>query len=193
MAVDAKTVKAIFLAALDRASPTDRAGYLDEACAGDARLRQNVEALLKSHDRPDALLDQPAVQHIPAAPDTAVLDFLEPSGKPGVLRTLGHYDVLEVVGQGGIGIVMRAFDGKLHRVVAITALWPGLASDREARHRFVREARAAAAVTHDNVISIHAVEDSGPVPYIVMQFIDGRTLQRKLDRGGPLPLREVLR
>jgi eukaryotic-like serine/threonine-protein kinase len=192
MAVDAKTVKAIFLAALDRTSPADRAGYLDEACAGDVTLRQNVEALLRSHDQPDALLDQPAVKHIPAAPDTAVLDFLESSGKPGVLRTLGHYDVLELVGQGGMGIVMRAFDSKLHRVVAIKALMPALASNREARQRFTREAHAAAAVNHDNVINIHAVED-GPVPYLVMQFIDGCTLQDKIDRGGPLPLKEVLR
>ncbi|HKB03330.1 MAG TPA: serine/threonine-protein kinase [Gemmataceae bacterium] len=192
MAVDAKTVKAIFLAALDRASPADRAGYLDEACAGDVTLRQSVEALLRSHDQPDALLDQPAVQHIPPPPDTAVLDFLEPSAKPGVLRTLGHYDVLEIVGQGGMGVVMRAFDAKLHRVVAIKALLPGFAGDSDSRKRFVREAQAAAAVTHDNVIAIHAVED-GPVPYLVMQFIDGCTLQDKLDRGGPLPLKEVLR
>src|SRR5262249_7857135 len=193
MAADAKTVKAIFLAALDKAAPTDRAAYLDEACAGNVTMRQSVEALLQAHDHPDALLDQPAVQHVSTGMDTAVLDFLEPSTKPGVLRTLGHYDVLEVVGQGGMGIVMRAFDGKLHRVVAIKALLPGLASDREARQRFVREAQAAAAATHDKVISIHAVEDGGQVPYIVMQFIDGCTLQDKLDRGGPLPLKEVLR
>jgi serine/threonine protein kinase len=81
----------------------------------------------------------------------------------------------------------------LHRVVAIKVLAPALASSGAARQRFVREARAAAAVTHDNVIDIHAVEDDGAVPYLVMQFIDGRTLQEKLDRGGPLPLKEVLR
>src|SRR5947208_12213673 len=92
-----------------------------------------------------------------------------------------------------MGVVFRAFDEKLHRVVAIKALAPQLATSSAARQRFVREARASAAVTHDNVIDIHAVEDAGAVPYLVMQFIDGRTLQQKLDATGPLPLKEVLR
>src|SRR5262249_3149568 len=87
----------------------------------------------------------------------------------------------------------RAFDAKLHRVVAIKVLAPALATTAAARQRFIREARAAAAVTHENVIAIHAVEDAGPVPYLVMQFIDGPTLQARLDRTGPLPLAEVLR
>jgi serine/threonine protein kinase len=192
MAADAKTVKALFLAALDKPTPTDRAGYLDEACAGDAALRRSVEVLLQSHDRPDALLDQPAARHLATEVHTS-LAFLQPCPTPGTLGRLGHYEVLEFVGQGGMGVVVRAFDGKLHRVVAIKALHPALAGNAEARQRFVREAQAAAAVTHDNVISIHAVEDGGPIPYLVMQFIDGRTLQQKLDRGGPLPLKEVLR
>jgi serine/threonine protein kinase len=101
--------------------------------------------------------------------------------------------VLEVVGRGAMGVVLRAFDDKLHRVVAIKALAPALATTGAARQRFVREAQAAAAVTHDNVIDIHAVEDAGPVPYLVMQFINGPTLQERLDRTGPLPLKEVLR
>src|SRR5262249_31394457 len=121
------------------------------------------------------------------------LDFLAASQRPGSLGRLGHYEVLEVVGRGGMGVVLRAFDDKLHRVVAIKALAPALASRGPARQRFVREARAAAAVTHDNVIDIHAVEDDGPVPYLVMQFVDGPTLQEKLDRTGPLPLKEILR
>src|SRR5262249_30845686 len=102
-------------------------------------------------------------------------------------------EVREVVGRGGMGIVLQAFDEKLHRVVAIKVLVPALASNAEARQRFVREARAAAAVTHENVIAIHAVEDAGTVPYLVMQFIQGCTLQEKLDRAGPLPLEATLR
>ena len=139
------------------------------------------------------MLDQPAADHIAAEMNSMALDFLEPSAKPGSLGRLGHYEVLEVVGQGGMGVVLRAFDDKLHRVVAIKVLAPALASNGTARQRFVREARAAAAVTHDNVIDIHAVEDTGPVPYLVMQFIDGCTLQQKLDRSGPLPVKEILR
>ena len=108
-------------------------------------------------------------------------------------QTISHYRIITKLGQGGMGVVVRAFDVKLHRVVAIKALLPALASNGGARQRFVREAQAAAAVTHDNVISIHAVEEAGPVPYLVMQYIEGCTLQAKLDRGGPLPLREILR
>src|SRR5947208_9782511 len=92
-----------------------------------------------------------------------------------------------------MGVVFRAFDEKLHRVVAIKALTPQLATSSAARQRFAREARAAAAVTQDNVIDIHTVEDAGPVPYLVMQFIDGPTLQKKLDRTGQLSLKEILR
>jgi len=94
MAADAKTVKAIFLDALDKPVPTDRAAFLDQACAGDAALRQSVEALLKSHDRPDALLDQPAMQHVSAKAEAPALDFREPSTAAGALGRLGHYDVL---------------------------------------------------------------------------------------------------
>src|SRR5262249_1204307 len=193
MSDDVKTIKAIFLGALDRSTPADRSTYLDEACGANVALRQGVEALLKSHDQPDPLLDHTAGDFLAANADTAKLDFLEPSTKPGSLGRLGHYEVLETVGQGGMGVVLRAFDEKLHRIVAIKALSPALAGNPEFRARFVRAARAAAAVTHDNVISIHAVEDSGPIPYLVMQFIDGASLQQKLDRTGPLPLKEILR
>lgn len=192
MPVEANTVKALFLAALEKSTPADRTAYLDEACAGKPEVRQRVEALLRVHDLPDQLLDQPAQLPIDATASPG-LDFLAPPSKPGALGRLGQYDVLEVVGEGGTGIVFRAFDEKLHRVVAIKMLAPILASSGSARQRFVREARAAAAVTHDHVIGIHAVESDGPMPYLVMQFVEGRTLQAKLDSTGPLPLPEVLR
>src|SRR5262245_3995065 len=179
-------VKEIFLAAVDLTAPGERATYLDQTCGGDTLLRQRVEALLEVHDRPAQLLDQPAAQYVAAEAAPATLDFLEPSTKPGALGRLGHYEVLEVIRQGGMGIVLRAFDEKLQRVVAVKVLAPALAGNGSSRQRFVREARAAAAVTHDNVIDIYAVDDAGPVPYLVMKCITGRTLQEKLDRSGPL-------
>jgi len=185
------TEREIFLAALEKDDPTERAAYLDQACGADAPLRQRVEALLRSHERAAQFMEVPVVEQL--AGDGGGLDFLAPSQKPGSLGCLGHYEALEVVGRGGMGVVFRAFDTKLHRVVAIKALAPQLATSSAARQRFVREARAAAAVTHDNVLAIHAVEDQSPVPYLVMQFIDGPTLQKKLDRTGQLPLKEILR
>jgi eukaryotic-like serine/threonine-protein kinase len=88
--------------------------------------------------------------------------------------------------------VVKAFDEKLHRFVAIKLMSPLLAVTRAPRKRFVREARTAAAVRHENVIAIYAVEDE-PIPYIVMDFIAGRTLQQKIDATGPLELPDVLK
>src|SRR6516164_11358919 len=158
------TEREIFMAALEKDDPTERAAYLDQACGADASLRQRAEALLRAHERTDKFMDVPVVEQL--AGDGEGLDFLAPSQKPGSLGCLAHYEILEVVGRGGMGVVFRAFDTKLHRVVAIKAIAPQIATNSAARQRFVREARAAAAVTHDNVLAIHTVEDAGPVPYL---------------------------
>jgi len=129
----------------------------------------------------------------PAVGDAPALAFLTPSQKPDSLGRLDHYEVLEVVGTGGMGVVLKAFDEKLHRVVAVKVLAPQLATSGTARKRFVREAQAAAAVSHDHVVAIYAVEEKASVPYLVMQFIDGISLQDRINQGGPLPLREILR
>jgi serine/threonine protein kinase len=124
--------------------------------------------------------------------DDQALEFLEPSVKPGSLGRLGHNEVLEVLGRGGFGIVVRAFDDSLHRVVAIKVLAPQLAATSPARKRFLREARASARVRHANVVQIYAVEER-PLPYLVMEYIPGKTLQQRLEESGPLDLPDVLR
>ncbi|MBC8117034.1 MAG: protein kinase, partial [Candidatus Saccharimonas sp.] len=121
------------------------------------------------------------------------LDFLEPSDRPGSIGRLGVYEVSEVVGQGGMGVVLKAFDPSLHRVVAVKVLAPYLAHNPQARKRFIREAQAIAAVCHDHVITIHAIDESAEQPKIVMQFISGMSLQEKLDTEGSLDLKEILR
>src|SRR5262249_15116020 len=100
---------------------------------------------------------------------------------------------LEVVGKGGFGMVLKAFDEKLHRIVAIKVLSMELSANGTARQRFIREARTAAAVAHEHVVTIHAVVEEHRPPYLVMQLIDGVTLQQKLDKSGFLSLREILR
>ncbi len=125
--------------------------------------------------------------------DETPLDFLTPSDAPGSLGRLGHYEVQEVVGRGGMGVVLRAFDTKLHRVVAIKVMTGTLAASATARRRFSREAQAAAAVCHEHVVTIHAVEEDHRPPYLVMQFVEGMSLQEKLDREGVPGLREILR
>jgi eukaryotic-like serine/threonine-protein kinase len=121
------------------------------------------------------------------------LDFLTQSTKPGSLGRLDHYEVMEVIGRGGMGVVLKAFDEALHRVVAVKVLSPALATSATARRRFGREAKAAAAVSHDHVVTIHAVEGDKPIPYLVMQCVAGFSLEDKLARNGPLGVKEILR
>ena len=123
------------------------------------------------------------------------LDFLQPSTDGAYLGRLAHFDVMRVLGRGGMGVVLEAFDSKLQRHVAIKVLDPDLANDDLARQRFCREARAAASVTHENVVAVHQVERSGEdgLPYLVMQLIAGETLEQRLKREKKLPLKEIVR
>ena len=160
--------QSLFIAALEKEDAVERAAFLDQACAGDPELRQRLDRLLEQHRRAGGFLETPAVPCVAAAiealagsgdteppegePDDQALDFLVPSDQPDSLGRLGHYEVLEVIGRGGMGIVLRAFDEKLHRVVAIKVMAPALAANATARKRFLREAQAAAAVRHDHVV-----------------------------------------
>ncbi|MFO0999187.1 MAG: protein kinase [Planctomycetaceae bacterium] len=120
------------------------------------------------------------------------LGYLSPSKKPDSLGRLGHYEVLQVLGKGAFGTVLKAFDEKLHRMVAIKVMSTELASTSPARKRFLREARSSAAIRHDNVVAIYAVEEQ-PIPYLVMEYIPGKTLADALVGEGPLGLTDSLR
>jgi serine/threonine protein kinase len=183
--------RSIFLNALDREDPAERAAYLDAACAGRPELRRRIERLLQSHWVEDAFLEVPAPEQL--AKGEQALTFLAPARETDSLGRLDHYEVLEVVGRGGTGVVLKARDTKLQRVVAIKALAPRLAASSTARQRFVREAQAAAAVRDDNVVAIYAVEEGAPVPYLVMEYICGQTLEQRVRRGKALELKEILR
>src|SRR5262245_61116802 len=161
--------EAIFQAARGLATPEARAEYLARACGDDAPLRKRVEALLRVHDEERSFLRLPPALTVGEAPldarpeeglgsDTRAddLGFLDPSDEPGSLGQLGHYQVSAIIGRGGMGIVLRAFDEKLHRLVAIKVMTARLAADDAFRKRFLREARAAAAVSHDHLVTVHA-------------------------------------
>jgi serine/threonine protein kinase len=144
-------------------------------------LNSRFASVRASSDNPDQGSDSDEIE----------LGFLQPSERPDGLGRLGHYEVLEVVGQGGFGVVLKVFDEKLRRVVAIKVLKPSLAVTSPPRKRFLREARSAAAVRHENVVAIYAVEDA-QVPYLVMEYVGGRSLQQKLDETGALDLSDIL-
>jgi hypothetical protein len=125
--------------------------------------------------------------------ELADLFFLQPTDRPELLGMLGPYEVREVIGQGGMGIVLSAYEPALHRLVAIKVLAPALAGSPSARRRFTREARAAAAVVHDHIVTVHGVHETDGLPYLVMQYVAGESLQDRLDRTGPLEIMEIAR
>ncbi|MDP1798195.1 MAG: serine/threonine-protein kinase, partial [Planctomycetaceae bacterium] len=204
----------IFQSAVEIADDTERQQYLDSACGPNRALREQVEQLLRAHEAASQFLAVPAAAQLTPSPhdvaesttylpkgatassspdDEAVsLEFLEPSTKPGSRGRLAHYEVLEVLGRGAFGIVLKAFDEKLHRMVAIKVLNPELAATSPPRKRFLREAQSSAKIRHENIVSIYAVEEQ-PMPYIVMEYIPGGTLQQRLDQTGPLAVEEILR
>jgi serine/threonine protein kinase/WD40 repeat protein len=119
--------------------------------------------------------------------------YLQPADDPQLLGRIGHYEILERIGNGGMGVVLKGRDPRLNRMVAIKVLAPHLAASGAARQRFSREARAAALVAHENVVTIHAVEDASGLPLLVMQYVPGISLREKIDSEGPLDVRRIVR
>ena len=130
----------------------------------------------------------------PPAPEPAfAADWLDPPGRVDSLGRLAHYEVLKELGRGGMGVVLEAFEPPLQRTVAIKVLRPGLAHTDRARRRFLREARSAAAISHANVVTIHAVGEHRGLGYLVMENVAGRSLQQRINVGPRLATSEVLR
>jgi WD40 repeat protein len=123
------------------------------------------------------------------------LDFLQPTDEPGRLGKLGTFSIIRLVGRGGMGVVLHAYDPCLARDVAIKVIDPKLAHNEVARQRFCREARAAAAVTHDNLVAVHQVDEdeASGLPYLVMQLVQGESLEQRLKRSGKMSAAEVAR
>lgn len=138
-------------------------------------------------------IDSELAPDMPFQADRISLDFLDTPSHPEMLGRIGRYDVEELIGAGGMGIVLKAFDTQLHRPVAVKVLAPHLAHNGAARQRFAREAKSAAAVVHENVVPIHNVDVTGPLPFLVMQYVAGDSLQSRIDKTGPLSTEEVLR
>jgi formylglycine-generating enzyme required for sulfatase activity/DNA-directed RNA polymerase subunit RPC12/RpoP len=127
-----------------------------------------------------------------AGHESSLTDFLAPPQQPGELGRLGGYRVLKVLGHGGMGVVFQAEDANLQRLVALKAMLPGLAASASAKERFFREARAAAALKHPHIVTIHQVGEDRGAPFLAMEFLEGEALDVRLKREPRLPLAEVL-
>ncbi len=123
----------------------------------------------------------------------SILRLLGPTDDPHMLGRIGSYEVVGVIGRGGMGVVFKAYEGTLNRFVAIKMLLPHLAASGAARKRFAREGQAAAAVIDDNVMPIYSVAEWQGVPYLVTQYSRGATLEKRIRDQGPLELKEILR
>src|SRR5215467_2073594 len=99
-------------------------------------------------------------------------------------KTIAHYTVLEKLGEGGMGVVWKARDTRLDRLVAIKTLPAERMRDAERRARFIREARAASALNHPNIVTIHEIDKDGDTDFLVMELITGRTLDQLTPPGG---------
>lgn len=159
---------------------------------------QNVfgDATTPARPKQDAL---PSEDVIPSVADESqadldqILSLLGPTDDPEMLGRIGPYEIGGVVGRGCTGVVFKAVDKRLNRLVAIKMLSPAFADHGTARCRFEREARSIAAVRDDQVISVFAVADHRGLPYIVMDYMPSGSLQQRIDRSGPLSTHEVTR
>jgi len=172
-------VKAIFAAAVEE-PPARRDAFLDEACAGDASLRAEVQSLIDGHQADDFLEVPAAVLDERAHDDAWRADAL-------LGRRLGPYEITARLGQGGMGIVYLARDTRLNRLVAVKALKPAFVSDPRRRARLAREARAAGALSHPGIATVYALEEFDDGVFIVGEYVRGETLREELARG-PLPI-----
>lgn len=164
-----------------------------ERLVADNQAWSDVQALLTPSA--DEVLPHAGIGATDELPSIArqILDTLLPSDFPESLGRIGSFEVRAVIGFGAMGVVFKAHDRSLDRLVAIKVMSPALASSGVARQRFSREAKAAAAIQHPNVIEIYSVADHRGLPYLVMPLIKGESLQRRVDRCGVPDLPELLR
>src|SRR5215471_9066740 len=166
-------ITSVFKAALEKPAE-ERSAFLAAQCAGDEPLRRNVERLLSGEAEPS--LKSPAADFL----ETGALDLV--SGE-----LVAQYEVEGKIGEGGMGAVYRAHDTRLHRMVALKVLAPDKFSDLERKRRLLREARAASALNHPNIVTIYEVGSDHDVDFIAMEYVQGKRLDELIPREGLCP------
>lgn len=146
-----------------------RAEYLRKACAGDDVLRREVESLLAQERGNNGFLETPALE-------AAARMLSKGRGQSLIGRQIGSYQILSLLGAGGMGEVYRARDSRLDRDVALKVLPAGLLSDEAARRRFRKEALALAKLSHSHIAVIHDVGEQEGADYLVMECVPGQSL-----------------
>ena len=173
----------VFLEAL-QLPPEARTPFVERACGKDEALRAEALSLLVADRASEQFLTKPALERLAEG-----IAGDGPSLRPG--DHLGVYTIVQLLGSGGFGEVWRARDERLARDVAIKVLLPRFSTDTERVRRFADEARAAGALNHSNILTVHDVGEHHGVPYLVSECLEGQSLRQRLE-SGPLPLDEVV-
>src|ERR1044072_294653 len=160
-----QTVKEVFEAALVYA-PEERSAFVGQACRGDELLCREVESLLSSYEQEKRFMEPPAAA-------MAARSLIKDESAALVGQQLGHYQIVREIGRGGMGVVYLAQDFSLDRPVALKLLPKHLTSDPNRLWRFEREARAASALNHHNILTIHEIARLDDLHFIATEFIDG--------------------
>ncbi|MBL8189298.1 MAG: protein kinase [Acidobacteria bacterium] len=155
--------------------PSQRKAFLDEACAGNEELRQEVEGLLASNEQAGNFLAAPAVETVSQPSSINQSEKL-------IGQVLGQYRVLSRIGAGGMGEVFLAEDNRLNRKVALKILPAEFVSSPDRIRRFEREAKAASATAHPNIVSIYDIGQHQGIHYIASEYVEGETLRRRIKR-----------
>ena len=154
-----------------------REAFLEDACRGDAKLRQEVESLLKHDKRGDRFIEQPALE-------AAARMIAQEKPESLLGQQVGSYQIQSLLGAGGMGVVYKGRDVRLNRSVAIKVLPADKVSDPERKRRFIQEARAASALNHPNIITIYDIGNESGIDFIVMEYVEGKTLDQRIPRKG---------